>query len=173
MVELTKEHDLETLRQVSLLLYRENQRLITKTLELTAEIARLRGLPNPEQLQLAVLQDLEQRRARVVQQAAAPTSVDPPKRPPSPGHGPRPQPTLPVIEIRHELPPDARDCPVCGGVLDEMSGQAETSERITTVKLTYQVERHVRLKYRCGCNGAGVTAPGPVQVMPGSRYAPE
>ena len=37
MVELTKEHDLETLRQISLLLDRENQRLITKTLELTAE----------------------------------------------------------------------------------------------------------------------------------------
>jgi hypothetical protein len=55
MVELTKEHDLETLRQISLLLDRENQRLITKTLELTAEVARLRGVVDPEQLQLAVL----------------------------------------------------------------------------------------------------------------------
>jgi hypothetical protein len=58
VVELTKEQDLETLRQISLLLDRENQRLITKTLELTAELARLRGLPNAEQLQLEVLKDL-------------------------------------------------------------------------------------------------------------------
>jgi transposase len=54
-----------------------------------------------------------------------------------------------------------------------MTGQTETSDRITTVKLTYQVEHHVRQKYRCACNGAVVTAPGPVQVTPGGRYAPE
>jgi len=59
MVELSKEQDLDTLRQISLLLDRENQRLVTKTLELTAEVARLRGVPDPEQTQLAVLQELE------------------------------------------------------------------------------------------------------------------
>jgi transposase len=176
MVELTTEHDLETLRQISLLLDRENQRLITKTLELTAEVARLRGVADPEQLQLAVLKELEQRRRQVFQPEAArassgtPTS---PTRPPQSGHGPRPQPTLPVVEIRHELPPEDRQCPACGGELMEMAGQAETSERITTVKLTYQVEHHVRQKYRCRCNGAVVTAPGPAQVIPGCRYAPE
>jgi transposase len=51
--------------------------------------------------------------------------------------------------------------------------EADTSERITTVKLAYQVEHHIRQKYRCACNGAVVTAPGPPQVLPGSRYAPE
>jgi transposase len=175
MVELTKEQDLETLRQISLLLDRENQRLITKTLELTAELARLRGIPNPEQLHLAVLQDLQQRRAQLFYHDAS-SSSDPaarPKRPSHPGHGPHPQPTLPVIEIRHALPPDDRQCPACGGELTEMIGQTATSERLTTVKLTYQVEHHVRQKYRCRCNGAVVTAPGPAQVTPGSRYAPE
>jgi transposase len=78
-----------------------------------------------------------------------------------------------VVEIRHELPPDQRGCPACGGELVEMAGQAETSDRITTIKLTYQLEHHVRQKYRCACNGAVVTAPGPVQVVPGTRYAPE
>jgi transposase len=176
MVELTKEHDLETLRQISLLLDRENQRLITKTLELTAEVARLRGVSDPEQLQLAVLKELEQRRAQVFHHhathavsASSPASA----RLPQPGHGPRPQPTLPVVEIRHELPAEDRQCPACGGELTEMSDQAEISERITTVKLTYQVEHHLRQKYRCRCNGAVVTAPGPAQVLPGSRYAPE
>ena len=171
MVELTKEHDLETLRQISLLLDRENQRLITKTLELTAEVARLRGVSDPEQLQLAVLKELEQRRAQVFQHDHAASGASPSTtRPPQPGHGPRPQPTLPVVEIRHELPD--RQCPACGGELMEMSGQAEISERLTTVKLTYQVEHHIRQKYRCRCNGAVVTAPGPAQVLPGCRYAP-
>jgi transposase len=77
------------------------------------------------------------------------------------------------VNIRHELLPQDRQCPACGGALTEMTGQAETSERITTVKLTYQVEHHVRQKYRCACNGAVVTAPGFAQVLPGSRYAPE
>ena len=174
MVELTKEQDLETLRQISLLLDRENQRLITKTLELTAEVARLRGMDDPAQLQLAVLQDLEQRRAQVFHHDARAAGTTAPRmRPPQPGHGPRPQPMLPVVEIRHELPADDRQCPACGGELIEMAGQRETSERITTVKLTYQVEHHVRQKYRCRCNGTVVTAPGPAQVLPGSRYAPE
>jgi len=139
MVELSKEHDLETLRQISLLLDRENQRLITKTLELTAEVARLQGLPNPEQLQLAVLEDLQQRRAQLLHPSAAPARAASAasKRPAQPGHGPRQQPTLPVVEIRHELPPSDRQCPACGGELTEMTGQTETSERITTVKLTY------------------------------------
>jgi len=74
MVELTKEQDLETLRQISLLLDRENQRLITKTLDLTAELARLQGLSHPEQLQLAVLQDVQRRRAQVFQPHADPAS---------------------------------------------------------------------------------------------------
>jgi transposase len=172
MVELTKEHDLETLRQISLLLDRENQRLITKTLELTAEVARLRGVADPAQLQLAVLQELEQRRAALFHRDAR-ASSESSVRPPRPGHGPRPQPALPVVEIRHELPADDRQCPACGGELMDMAGQVETSERITTVKLTYHVEHHVRQKYRCRCNGAVVTAPGPAQVLPGSRYAPE
>src|SRR2546425_8365040 len=88
MVELTKEQDLETLRQISLLLDRENQRLITKTLDLTAELARLQGLSHPEQLQLAVLQDVQRRRAQVFQPHADPASASPaqPKRPAPPGH---------------------------------------------------------------------------------------
>jgi transposase len=68
---------------------------------------------------------------------------------------------LPTTEIRHELPPEQRECPACGGQLTEMIGQSEVSDRITTVKLTYQVEHHVRQKYRCACNGAVVTAPPP------------
>jgi len=173
MVQLKDERDLDTLRQISLLLDRENQRLIDKVRQLTAGLARLRGAPNVAQLELALLQELEHARAQVFQRdTRRPESASRP-RPPQPGHGPRPQPTLPTIELRHELPPDQRACPACGGALAEMTGQAETSERITTVKLTYQVEHHVRQKYRCACNGAVVTAPAPPTLIPGGRYAPE
>jgi hypothetical protein len=51
-------------------------------------------------------------------------------------------------------------------------GQAETSDRITTVKLSYQVEHHLRQKYRCACNGAVVTAPGPLQVLRAAATRP-
>jgi transposase len=173
MIDLTQERDVETLRQISLLLERENQRLLTKTLELTAENARLRGVPEPEQLALAELRALEQRRAQWLAPATNTPSTAPSSRPPQPGHGPRPQPMLPVVAIDHELALDQRACPACGGTLTEMTGQTEDAERITTVKLTYQVEHHRRHKYRCACNGAVVTAPGPVQVIAGGRYAPE
>src|SRR4051794_26685729 len=172
MVELTHERDVDTLRQISLLLDRENQRLIAKNLQLTAELARLRGVTDPEQLELALRQQLEHARtqafAREVQAAAAPRT-----RPPRPGHGPRAQPALPSVDVLHELAADQRGCPACGGEVTAMAGQYETSERVTTVKLTYHLEHHLRQKYRCGCNGAVVTAPGPVQLIPGGRYAPE
>jgi transposase len=169
VVKLTDEHDVETLRQIGLLLDRENQRLITKNLQLTAELARLRGVPDVEQLAFTVQRELQAARTQIFQREEAPTSA--PRRP-QPGHGPREQPALPTVEIRHELASDQRQCPACGGHVTEMAGQYESSERITTVKLTYQVEQHLRQKYRCACNGAVVTAPGPAQIMAGGRYAP-
>lgn len=168
MVPLTEERDVDTLRTISLLLERENQRLITKNL--TAELARLRGLPAIAQLTFEVEQTLQQTRAAILDRAAAPTPTAP--RPPRPGHGPREQPALPVIEVRHELPADQRGCPACGGTLTELVGQCETAERITTVKATYHVEHHARQKYRCACNGAVVTAPAPPTLIPGGRYTP-
>lgn len=172
MVDLTQERDVDTLRQVSLLLDRENQRLITKNLQLTAELARLLGHTDPEQLALAELQALAHRRREALAPVAPTPAPVRSSRPARPGHGPRSQPALPIVAIRHELPLDQRGCPACGGTLAEMAGQTEDTERITTVKLTYHVEPHRRQKYRCACNGAVVTAPGPVQVTPGSRYAP-
>lgn len=171
MVELTHERDVDTLRQISLLLDRENQRLIAKNLQLTAELARLRGVTDPEQLELVLRQQLEQARAQVFAREPHPPVEAP--RPSRPGHGPRSQPALPLVEVRHELAPDQRACPACGGDVTEMAGQYETSERVTTVKLTYHVEQHLRQKYRCACNGAVVTAPGPPSLIPGGRYAPD
>lgn len=171
MVTLTDEHDIETLRQISLLLDRENQRLMAKNLQLTAELARLHGVAEVEQLAFTVQRELQQARTQIFQRED--DAPRPAPRRQQPGHGPREQPTLPIVEIHHELAPDQRQCPACGGHVTEMTGQYETAERITTVTLTYHVEHHHRQKYRCACNGAVVTAPGPAQLIPGGRYAPE
>jgi len=87
MVDLTQERDVDTLRQISLLLDRENQRLITKTLQLTAELARLRGVPDPEQLALAELRALEQCRAEVLTPPAHRPRRRPVRRSPATGRG--------------------------------------------------------------------------------------
>jgi hypothetical protein len=56
---------------------------------------------------------------------------------------------------------------------DRDGGSSRDIDRITSIKVTFQVERRVRQKYRCACNGAVVTAPGPAQLLPSGRYAPE
>jgi len=172
VVPLAEERDVDTLRQISLLLERENQRLIAKNLQLTAELARLRGLPEVAQLTFAVEQTLPQSRAAILDGASATARALATPRSPRPGHGPRAQPALPIVEVRHELPAEQRGCPACGGTLTELVGQCETAERITTVKATYHVEHHARQKYRCACNGAVVTAPAPPVLIPGGRYTP-
>ena len=71
VVPLQRRTRLETLRQIGLLLERENRRLITNNLELTAELARLRGLPAVEQLAFAVEHKLQQTRTTILAGAAA------------------------------------------------------------------------------------------------------
>jgi hypothetical protein len=91
MVELTHERDVDTLRDISLLLDRQNQRLIAKNLQLSAELARLRGVTDPEQLDLVLRQQLEQARRQVFARDAPPAvaarvrSVQDMVREPSPG----------------------------------------------------------------------------------------
>jgi transposase len=139
------------------------------------ENARLRGLPDPEQLALAELRALEHRRALVLR-AGRGHAIDC-EAVASPTAGARTAAAADVAGRRTVSTScralDRGACPACGGALTEMPGQTEDSERITTVKLTYQVEHHHGHKYRCACNGAVVTAPGPNQVIAGGRYAPE
>ena len=168
---LAEERDVDTLRQISLLLERENQRLIAKNLQLTAELARLRGLPEVEQLTFAVEQTLQQTRAAILD--ARRPSPPPPRRGRR-GRGTGRARNRPCRSSRcgTSCRADQRECPACGGTLTELVGQYETAERITTVKATYHVEHHARQKYRCACNGAVVTAPAPAALIPGGRYTP-
>ena len=105
-----------------------------------------------------------------------PSSQDqaPPKksRRPQHGHGPTPQPKLPIVQVVNKLDGEALLCKGCGGTLTPLGHEAEEAELIALEERKIVLERHLRAKYRCACCHTGVvTAPGPVKLIPGGRYA--
>jgi transposase len=178
VIAIQKESRLEVLRQVALLLEQENRRLHERIQQLTLTLARLQGQDGTLILQgeLDALKELLSRREQALfgdsseKRPHPEPSVPEPK--PRQGHGPREQLQLPIVEVLHVLEESKRDCPVCGGPLEEMKGQQEVSDEITVVERLFLVTRHQRQKYRCRCNGAVVTAPGPHKLIPGGRYSP-
>jgi transposase len=174
VVRIKNEHDLETLRQIALLQDSENKRLIDRVTKLTVENLRLRGFEDTAQLELEIRRNLESAREEILRiderQNKAKAEKPAPKRE---GHGPRPQPHLPMVERVLELPETERKCSVCDGELGEMNGQYEESEVVTVVKRSFVIERQLRKKYRCRCNANVVTAPAATKLQPGGRYSVE
>jgi transposase len=176
--------DPEMLRQVAVLLERENTKLHARLHDLAEELARLRGAaPLTLQRELAFLQELLAQRDQALfgasseQRPHTKTPPSPPAREPQRGHGPAAQPRLPMIEMVHELDAADRTCPQCGGTLREMKDQSEDSEEITVIERQFVIVKHQRKKYRCACNGCVETAPGPLRLaarpdVRGHRYAP-
>ena len=180
-IRIQEEKDIEILRKIALAQDREIQVLIERSAKLTRRLAQLQGHEAARvQQELDLLQGIL---ARCERAANEPTSakqtrfaveqtesVEPaPRR----GHGPRPQPELPVEDKRYELPEDGRDCPECGGTLVPMGDQCEESEEITVVQRRFVVVKQRRQKYRCRCNASVVTAPGPLKLQEGARYSVE
>ena len=62
--------------------------------------------------------------------------------PPS-GHGPKAQPTLPLVEQPRTLGDAERTCPQCGGRLAELTGQTECRSMLDLIGQLYAVEREV------------------------------
>ena len=178
--------DPELLRQVAVLLERENTKLHTQVQRLLAELGRLRGDAAVDaQRELDFLKEVLAQRERALfgpssehrphRDAAASATPPPAARR---GHGPTPQPHLPTVEQMHELDEADQTCPQCGGTLREMPGQTEDSEEITVVERRFVLVQHRRKKYRCACNGCVETAPAPVRLAArpdarGQRYSPE
>jgi len=173
------------LRQVAVLLERENETLHAKVTALTHELARLRGADaSAAERQLAFLKELLAQREQAL---FGPSSEQRPRRPdaapaPAPiprrGHGPTVQPELPRVEVMHVLDAADQMCPQCGGTLRPMAGQTEDAEEITVVERHFTLVTHKRQKYRCACNGCVDTAPGPLRLaarpdVRGQRYSPE
>lgn len=179
MIVIEHENRPDVLRQMALLLERENRHLHERIERLTLEVGRLKGTDAATlQLEIDQLKEMLARREREIFGASSEKrprkKVEPESEPaPKTGHGPTPQPQLPVIEELCELPADQRECTVCGGRLEPMGDQAEDSEEITVVERHFVVKKRRRQKYRCGCNASVVTAPAPPKLIPGGRYAPE
>lgn len=185
MLRIEHVQDIETLRQMALLLDRENQRLHDRLRKLTEEIARLRGEDGSAlQKELEFLKELLAQRERALfgdsseKRPRRKDEPEPTNSAPRRGHGPKPQPKLPVLDRVHELDEADRVCPKCGGQLTEMAGQFEDSEEVTVVERRFVVVRHRRKKYRCSCQGCVETAPAPPRLSVradarGSRYSPE
>ena len=182
MVRIEHEHDIEVLRQVARLLDRENEKLHARLAEQARQLARLDGSADAQArlaLELERLQEMLSRHERALfgdssEQRPREASDSTPQEPPAKrGHGPRSQPNLPIQIQLHELPASERGCGVCGGALEEMTGQAEEAEEITVIERRFVIVLHQRQKYRCACNANLVTADGPPKLQPGSRYAPE
>lgn len=180
MIRIENEQRVEVLRQVALLLNREVTTLHKRIEKLLAELVKLRGGDAAAlQLELVQLQELLAQRERALfgdssekrPHPAEPGAAPEPRR--QRGHGPRPQPSLPLEVQRHELPEAQRECPQCGGCLTPMEGQFEQSEQITVVERSFKVVQHQRQKYRCACNASVVTAPGPRKLIAGGRYSVE
>ena len=168
MFDAARESNPEVLRLACKAYEKANAQLVEKVRELTQRLADLEGL-DAAQLGLHLPNVL------LVEPAAgppAPAPSSPPKRPrpPQKGHGPTPQRQLPQIAVDHlfETPPA---CAVCGGSMQEMTGQFEEAEEITVVQASYFIQINRRQKYRCRCNAHVVTAPGPPKLIPGGRYS--
>ena len=185
MLRIEEIHDADVLRQVAVLLERENHRLHDRLQQLTAEVASLRGQDaTAAQVHLEFLKELLAQRERALfgdsSEKLRPAAAQPPLAATTSqtGHGPKAQPTLPLVETVHTLPELDRVCPQCGGELTELAGQTEDAEEITVVERQFVLVRHRRQKYRCRCNGCVATAPGPLRLatrpdVRGARYSPE
>jgi transposase len=181
--------DKDALKQAALLLDRECHKLLQRNRELAEEIARLKGQdPSFVQLEMTYLKELLAARERALfgdkserrkgeDTTEKPSDADV-KATPRRGHGPKPQPKLPVIERVHALDDADRACPKCGGALTEIPGQTEDSEEVTVVERRFVLVKQMRKKYRCACNGCIETAPAPPKLTTrkdarGRRYSIE
>lgn len=154
--------------------------LLKRIQELTEELARERDTDRQLALELE-LKVLRERLTVHAKETFASTSERRPRgdgaakddkkkdKAKQPGHGPTPQPELPIEQVVHHLDAPDCTCPACGGGLREMKGQFEESILVAVIERTYRLEHHRRQKYNCAC-GHIDTALGPDKLIPGGRY---
>lgn len=179
VIDLATESRPDVLRQVAQLQQQEITKLQRRIGELVARLAELQGKDATVLLQLELVR-LQEQLAKANQKLFGRSSEQrpagagdetKPQSEPRRGHGPRPQPELPVVEVVHTLDAPDQICTACGGALAAWKGQFEESEEVDVVAATYRVLRHQRQKYTCRCGGCVETALGPSKLVPGGRYS--
>jgi transposase len=171
-VKATKSLDPELLLQRNAVLEAELMRVLRELYELR-KIAI-----TDEQLKLVMKEQLEGLRADQFG-ASSERYKKPANKPEGPKAPPRPRvkkpseryPHIPVREqVIAEAP--APNCRCCGKHMTD-SGMTEDSEQLTVIPKKYEILRQKRVKYRCTCQGAIVTAAAPARILPGSSYSDE
>jgi transposase len=171
--------DVALLRQVIHLQEAEIARLHKRLAQLVARLAQAEGKSESQALQLELVK-LSEQLSTLQHKLYGPSSEKTPRleappaeeqKKPQTGHGPSAQPQLPHTQERHELMESERTCPLCQRTMDEFSGQTEDSEEISVIERRFVVTTHKRQKYRCACNAAILTAPGPLKLIEGGRYS--
>jgi transposase len=169
--------DLDTAKQVATLLEKENARLHKRLQAVITENASLRGEDGGKQYELEIVRLQEQLAAlqRKLYGASSErrTKADKAKdkTPAKPPEGRREQKQLPIEEVVHELDEADRVCTECGNALCKWQGQSEDSEEIDLVVRSFVLKKHRRMKYRCNCGAAPVTADGPLRLPGGGLYS--
>jgi transposase len=102
-----------------------------------------------------------------------PAKNNEPKTPPKP-RVKKPSERYPSIPVREQLlaQDPAPSCPCCGKGMSD-SGMTEDSEQLTVIPKKYEILLQKRVKYRCSCQGAVITADAPPRIYPGSSYSDE
>ena len=172
MLDIEKETNIEVLRSACGAYDKALRQLTSKVQELTQQLADLQGL---EAAQIGLdLPDVEF--TPKVPEAKDPASKAPStqfkasSKTPKKGHGPTPQPDLPVEKVIHGFSENP-ECTSCGGRMETWLGQYEEASEITVVETTFKIKLNLRQKYRCKCNAGVATAPGPPKLIQGGRYS--
>lgn len=167
---LEREQDIEELRRVAIALHAQLQQTIRQLKRKCDQLAFYSG--NKEELQqtLALIEKLTAQSKAAEKAAQTPlTKKSPPKA--REKSGPTEQPNLPRVPMLFELDDADRTCPSCGGGLEAMTDQFETSEMVDVIEVSYRVVEVQQQKYVCRCGGCVETAPGPDRALGGSRYS--
>ena len=152
---------------------KENDRLHRRLQELVKELAEAKGTDAYKQLEIE-LGNVQERLAGMQRKMFGDSSERRPKenaakeKKPKTGHGPRPQPNLPIEHERYLLGKEDRTCPKCGGYLEELKGMTEDADVIDMVERHFVLKRRRCQKYGFGCTIH--TAPSPVENIKGGRY---
>jgi len=177
LIDLDRTSDPELLRTVAKIQDAEIRRLHDKLTAVTRELAiatKVDAATIQERLALLEkeLREAHERTHHGGSERRPRTEAEKPKeKKPQTGHGPTPQPKLPIVEVDHVLDAPDMTCPSCGGELAVWAGQTEDSEEVDVVDIQYVIKKHRRQKYRCGCGGCVETALGPIKLIKGGRYS--
>lgn len=177
MIDLERVGDLEILRQVAKIQDAELRRVQAQNLALKRENEALKGATPDEiaERMAAFERELTKDSARAFGSGSERRHRNEPKssseKPPQKGHGPTPQPELPIEHVWHELDAADQICPTCGLDLEVFKDQSVESEEIDVVEVGYVVKKHHRQKYRCQCGCTVDTAEPPRKLIPGGRYS--